>query len=39
MNGLDEYVGKLSEITQIFKKPTASKTVKICISSRAWNVF
>jgi hypothetical protein len=39
IDGLDGYVGKLSEIIQIFKKPTTSKTVKMCLSSGAWNVF
>ncbi|OCL11067.1 hypothetical protein AOQ84DRAFT_430569 [Glonium stellatum] len=39
IDGLDEYDGDHTEIIKTLNKFTASSNVKICLSSRPWNVF
>jgi hypothetical protein len=39
VDGLDEYAGDHAEIIEILRKLTTSKHIKICASSRPWNVF
>lgn len=39
IDGLDEFDGNHYEIVQVFQKFSASSHVKICLSSRPWNVF
>ena len=36
---LDEYGGNYAEIVHIIKDLTAASYIKICLSSRPWNVF
>ncbi|KAE9372556.1 hypothetical protein N431DRAFT_483324 [Stipitochalara longipes BDJ] len=39
IDGLDEYNGIHSDIVQLFQKFSVSENIKICLSSRPWNVF
>ncbi|KAI9766435.1 MAG: hypothetical protein M1840_006542 [Geoglossum simile] len=39
IDGLDEYDGDHREIIDILNKFTTSANIKICLSSRPWNVF
>lgn len=39
IDGLDEYEGDRSELIDIIKGLATSPSVKICLSSRPWNVF
>ena len=39
IDGLDEYDGDHSEIVDLLKWFSQSKDIKICLSSRPWNVF
>lgn len=39
VDGLDEYEGNHSEIIEIIDSFSSSSDVKVCIASRAWNVF
>jgi hypothetical protein len=39
IDGLDEYDGIHSDVVQLFQKFSASENIKICLSSRPWNVF
>ena len=39
VDGLDEYRGEHRDIIYIFQHVGASKNIKVCVSSRPWNVF
>jgi hypothetical protein len=39
IDGLDEYDGIHSDVVQLFQKFSASDNIKICLSSRPWNVI
>ena len=39
IDGLDEYNGSYPDIIQLFQKFSMAKNIKICLSSRPWNVF
>lgn len=39
IDGLDEYSGDLLEITEILTELSSSHNIKLCVSSRPWNVF
>jgi hypothetical protein len=39
IDGLDEYDGIHSDVVQLFQKFSTSENIKICLSSRPWNVF
>ncbi|KAJ5724853.1 hypothetical protein N7493_006581 [Penicillium malachiteum] len=39
IDGLDEYSGDHSELCQVLKDLANSPNIKICLSSRPWNVF
>lgn len=39
IDGLDEYDGDDSDITELISDFASSENVKICVSSRPWNVF
>ncbi len=39
IDGLDEYDGIHSDVVQLFQKFSALENIKICLSSRPWNVF
>jgi hypothetical protein len=39
IDGLDEYDGDHFEVCEILKDLTQSQDIKICVSSRPWNVF
>ena len=39
IDGLDEYEGDHAEIVSIMQDLSASPNIKICVSSRPWNVF
>ena len=39
VDGLDEYRGDHREIISILQRAGASPTIKLCLSSRPWNVF
>jgi hypothetical protein len=39
VDGLDEYEGDHNEIIVIFKDFISSSNIKVCVSSRPWNVF
>ncbi|PMD16751.1 hypothetical protein NA56DRAFT_632624 [Hyaloscypha hepaticicola] len=39
IDGLDEYDGIHSDVVQLFQKFSKSENIKICLSSRPWNVF
>lgn len=39
IDGLDEYGGDHSEVVDLVRSFTRSKDIKICLSSRPWNVF
>ncbi|KAJ0115843.1 hypothetical protein J7T55_004012 [Diaporthe amygdali] len=39
IDGLDEYSGNHLEITKILRELSSSQNIKICVSSRPWNVF
>lgn len=39
VDGLDEYDGNHIEIIHVLKRLATSPSIKICVSSRPWNVF
>lgn len=39
IDGLDEYVGEHSDIVELISNLAESPCVKVCVSSRPWNVF
>ncbi|KAJ8129401.1 hypothetical protein O1611_g4229 [Lasiodiplodia mahajangana] len=39
IDGLDEYIGDHAELCQAIKELSQSPSIKICLSSRPWNVF
>lgn len=39
IDGLDEYDGNHEELTEVIQQITNSGSIKICASSRPWNVF
>ncbi|KAI9691965.1 MAG: hypothetical protein M1820_009643 [Bogoriella megaspora] len=39
IDGLDEYKGEHKDIIKIVRELAASDSIKICVSSRPWNVF
>jgi Arc/MetJ family transcription regulator len=39
IDGLDEYDGTHSDIIDLLKDSAISKNIKLCVSSRPWNVF
>ncbi|KAL8791770.1 MAG: hypothetical protein Q9195_005646 [Heterodermia aff. obscurata] len=39
IDGLDEYDGELLDLLHLVKGLTTSGSIKICVSSRPWNVF
>ncbi|RSM10963.1 hypothetical protein CEP52_003201 [Fusarium oligoseptatum] len=39
IDGLDEYAGDHLEICQMLKELSESRFIKVCVSSRPWNVF
>ncbi|KAH6683967.1 hypothetical protein B0J14DRAFT_458323, partial [Halenospora varia] len=39
IDGLDEFEGDHGEISDLFKDVSSSPNVKVCLSSRPWNVF
>ncbi|KAF2795864.1 hypothetical protein K505DRAFT_373641 [Melanomma pulvis-pyrius CBS 109.77] len=39
IDGLDEYEGNHSDVIEILQGLAKSKDIKICVSSRPWNVF
>ena len=39
IDGLDEYDGDHNDVIDLIQSFTASKQVKVCLSSRPWNVF
>lgn len=39
IDGLDEYEGDHFELVQLFKKLSNHTNIKMCVSSRPWNVF
>ena len=39
IDGLDEYDGEMSDLLPLIKGLTTSGSIKVCVSSRPWNVF
>lgn len=39
IDGLDEYAGDPSDVVQLLRNLSLSPDVKICLSSRPWNIF
>jgi hypothetical protein len=39
IDGLDEYDGNHTDLNNLFKEVACSRNIKLCISSRPWNIF